>query len=86
MEGKNFAHGKTNVKFKKVSSYERQLRNSKFPHPAATTKEKRQSHVLICFLAKTLVFGSQDFPANNSVPDSPRTQTDQKAPSYSSTA
>lgn len=46
--------------------------------------QKKKSHVLICFLVKTLVFGSQDFPANNNVPDSPRIQTHQKVPSYSS--
>lgn len=37
---------KTNVKFKKVSSYVRQLRSSKFPHPAAATKEKK---AVTCF-------------------------------------
>ena len=90
LERKNSAHGKTNEELKKVSSYGRQLRNWKSPHPGTTRKkqkqkQKRQSHVCFLFCADPC-FGSQDLPANNSVSDSPRTQTNQRAPSYSSTA
>lgn len=84
-EGKNFAHRKTNEKFKKALFEVRQLRDRKLHHHH-TYKKKKKSHVLIRFLVKIIVFGSQDFPANNSGPDSPRTQTTREVPSSPRTA
>lgn len=58
LERKNSVHGKTNEELKKVSSYGRQLRNWKSPHPGTTRKKnknKKGSRMSAFFSVQTLV-------------------------------